>query len=280
VHVCDAVQILMRTLIVVPRSAGGIIEADVSLKRLRRFINLPERPNTLQRLPVDATNDAVAIERCSFSWGGPSGDAVLHDVELTVPRGSLTAVTGAIASGKSSLIAAILGELSVVADRLDVVGDSAHAGGDAGAGDAALSSDAEDASAFAMGVVRSPAKNKRSPSGRSTASPSAVAPDVLPVPRNVLEAYASRWCVKVAGKVAFVPQKPWILNCSLQDNVLFGEPLDEAKLNTVLTACCLMEDIAGFSDGWSCFILLLSGLCAVVGLNPAVRLFLSRLPSM
>ena len=39
------------------------------------------------------------------------GGAVLRDVELAVPAGSLVALTGPVGSGKSSLLAAVLGEM-------------------------------------------------------------------------------------------------------------------------------------------------------------------------
>jgi ABC-type transport system involved in cytochrome bd biosynthesis fused ATPase/permease subunit len=46
----------------------------------------------------------------SFKWG-PETPAVLHDLNLEVSRGSLIAVVGAVGSGKSTLMQAILGEL-------------------------------------------------------------------------------------------------------------------------------------------------------------------------
>ena len=47
-----------------------------------------------------------------------------------------------------------------------------------------------------------------------------------------------------SGKMAVVPQTPWILNETLRENVLFGEPFDESKYYQVLRAACLLDDIA------------------------------------
>ena len=43
-------QILMRTLIVLPRSFGALLEANVSLGRLQAFFDLPERSKV--RVPI------------------------------------------------------------------------------------------------------------------------------------------------------------------------------------------------------------------------------------
>lgn len=50
------------------------------------------------------------------------GRAILRDVSLTVPRGSITAVLGPSGSGKSTLLAALTGELVPVAGELRVFG--------------------------------------------------------------------------------------------------------------------------------------------------------------
>ncbi|KAJ4459649.1 Multidrug resistance-associated protein [Paratrimastix pyriformis] len=46
------------------------------------------------------------------------------------------------------------------------------------------------------------------------------------------------------GKVAYVPQTPWILNATVQDNITFGLPFDPDRYAAVLRACCLEPDIA------------------------------------
>ncbi|KAF6760644.1 cadmium ion transporter [Ephemerocybe angulata] len=43
----------------------------------------------------------------------------------------------------------------------------------------------------------------------------------------------TRGHVVVSGSVAYVPQTPWIQNATLRDNILFGQPLDEARLREV-----------------------------------------------
>jgi len=35
--------------------------------------------------------------------------------------------------------------------------------------------------------------------------------------------------VNVDGRLGYVPQQPWLLNATLKDNVLFGQPFDKDR---------------------------------------------------
>lgn len=59
----------------------------------------------------------------------------------------------------------------------------------------------------------------------------------------------TRGHVVVSGSVAYVPQTPWIQNATLRDNILFGQPLDEARLREVVSACSLEHDISALPYG-------------------------------
>lgn len=39
-----------------------------------------------------------------------------------------------------------------------------------------------------------------------------------------------------------MPQQAWIQNATLQDNILFGKPLDKYKYNNVIKVCALKPD--------------------------------------
>ncbi|KAJ3366325.1 Multidrug resistance-associated protein 1, partial [Kappamyces sp. JEL0680] len=55
--------------------------------------------------------------------------------------------------------------------------------------------------------------------------------------------------VKLNGRVAYCPQEPWIMKGSVQDNIIFGLPLDSNRLSTVLEQCGLVTDLSRFPDG-------------------------------
>ena len=42
-----------------------------------------------------------------------------------------------------------------------------------------------------------------------------------------------RGSVALDGLFAYVSQQAWIMNCSLKDNILFGEPFDAKKYQTL-----------------------------------------------
>uniref|UniRef100_A0A672G572 ATP-binding cassette, sub-family C (CFTR/MRP), member 10 n=1 Tax=Salarias fasciatus TaxID=181472 RepID=A0A672G572_SALFA len=124
-----------------PWVLNGVLEAKVSLERIQRFFSLPSRDlqahygpgrtrvgpagsRTAARPPGDERT-AVLLSQASFSREGPGGGGalLLHGVNLHVAKGSLVVLVGKVGSGKSSLLAAITGELSrtsgvlYVADR-------------------------------------------------------------------------------------------------------------------------------------------------------------------
>jgi ABC-type multidrug transport system fused ATPase/permease subunit len=65
--------------------------------------------------------------------------------------------------------------------------------------------------------------------------------------RNDKAANKGNWILPSA--VAYVPQIPWIENCSLKDNVLFGLPYDESRYKEVIQACALQKDLEILVDG-------------------------------
>ena len=64
----------------------------------------------------------VIVDGASFSWGAESGDTqVLTDISLDFAPGSLTMVVGTVASGKTTLLNALLGELTKVAGSVTLI---------------------------------------------------------------------------------------------------------------------------------------------------------------
>ncbi|CAL2028389.1 unnamed protein product [Caenorhabditis brenneri] len=66
---------------------------------------------------------SIEINKGSFSW---DQTPILHDIQLTIPRGQLIAVIGKIGSGKSSLLQAILGEVKTLSGSVEINGSISY----------------------------------------------------------------------------------------------------------------------------------------------------------
>ncbi|KAG5567356.1 hypothetical protein RHGRI_002796 [Rhododendron griersonianum] len=55
--------------------------------------------------------------------------------------------------------------------------------------------------------------------------------------------------VRICGSAAYVSQSAWIQSGNIEENVLFGSPMDKAKYKSVIHACSLKKDLELFSHG-------------------------------
>ncbi|XP_055876896.1 multidrug resistance-associated protein 1-like isoform X2 [Biomphalaria glabrata] len=117
-------NILRFPLSMVPNVITNIVQANVSLKRLQKFVDNPELdPYSVDRQDSDDIA-AIRIEDASFAW--ESGNTVLSHINLTIEEGSLVAIVGAVGAGKSSLLAAMLGEMEKEAGSVSVKGSVSY----------------------------------------------------------------------------------------------------------------------------------------------------------
>ncbi|CAM1331108.1 ABCC2 (predicted) [Pycnogonum litorale] len=104
-------NIIRTPLIQFPRAISAIVEVIISKKRLDNFLNSKE----LDMDSIHHTGEVgeVSVKNSSFTWsdGGPNYSCELLDINLTIKPGSLIAIVGKVGSGKSSLLAALLGEM-------------------------------------------------------------------------------------------------------------------------------------------------------------------------
>ncbi|KAK2918532.1 ATP-binding cassette sub-family C member 10 [Channa argus] len=108
-----------------PWVLNGILEAKVSLERIQRFFKLNNK-DVLAYYALVSPEDgqtSVLLSRGTFSWQGPNtegetenglskGSLILHSLNLHITKGSLVVVVGKVGCGKSSLLAALTGELN------------------------------------------------------------------------------------------------------------------------------------------------------------------------
>jgi ATP-binding cassette subfamily C (CFTR/MRP) protein 1 len=222
------------------------IQSRISLRRLERYLDLPELTDYVESKPPAGTDadspsakeGSVTIQKGTFTWVDPDaapirpiqdepkkkepkqprrssskkklgdedsdmktslhsemrssihsaltessnkGPAItLQDINCTIEAGSLVAVVGAVGTGKSSFLSAILGEME---------------------------------------------------------------------PLNNSKVHVPRPAGAKEGYISYCAQTPWVVNATLRDNVLFGREYVEERYNEVVEACALLDDLVVLPAG-------------------------------
>ena len=134
-------------------------------------------PALIKHQSLDITDNPpddihVTLENVTCHWGGGNKSIALRNITFRATTKELTLINGPAGCGKSSLLAAILGELP-------------------------------------------------------------------PTEGNIS-------CV---GKIAFVPQTPWIFTNTLRENILLGKQFNPFKYQAIVNSCTLQKDIDRLPDG-------------------------------
>uniref|UniRef100_A0A8C0UAT8 ATP binding cassette subfamily C member 10 n=1 Tax=Cyanistes caeruleus TaxID=156563 RepID=A0A8C0UAT8_CYACU len=104
-----------------PWVLNAILEAKVSLDRIQQFFELMDQDLEAYYAPDSPSDTATAMEiRCAaFSWV-PAEEESTRQLHLFLLQGMLLGVVGKVGSGKSSLLAAVTGELIKQGGRMYV----------------------------------------------------------------------------------------------------------------------------------------------------------------
>ncbi|GLE01060.1 hypothetical protein PINS_up009873 [Pythium insidiosum] len=86
-------------------------EAITSTKRIGAFLVAEEVCDNNEKLHHTIPQSTISFEHADFQWTTEATEPILRDLTLTIQPGSLTVIVGAVGSGKSSLINAMLGEM-------------------------------------------------------------------------------------------------------------------------------------------------------------------------
>lgn len=102
-------NILRFPLAMLPQLIAAMVQTTVSRKRLEKFLGGDDLDSDIVRHDP-SFNTAVSICDGSFTWERDT-EPLLKNLSLDIKPGRLVAVVGAVGSGKSSLISALLGEM-------------------------------------------------------------------------------------------------------------------------------------------------------------------------
>ncbi|XP_046548075.1 multidrug resistance-associated protein 1-like [Haliotis rubra] len=168
--VISALNFLRFAINQAPDIMNDINSIKLSIKRIETFLCESDFQSVSGGDP-ESHDAAIEITNGTFTWDSSTAQT-LSNINLSIPESSLVAVVGHVGAGKSSLVAAVLGEIQKVKGHLSV-----------------------------------------------------------------------------QGRVAYVSQQAWIQNDTLQNNILFGKPMDSHQYKTVIQACALQPDIDMLSAG-------------------------------
>ncbi|XP_073338250.1 ATP-binding cassette sub-family C member 2 [Pagrus major] len=116
-------NILRFPLAMLPMLIAAIVQTTVSRKRLEKFLGGDDIDSEIVRHDP-SFNAAVSICDGSFAWERDA-EPLLKNLSLDIKPGRLVAVVGAVGSGKSSLMSALLGEMHCTKGFINIQGSLA-----------------------------------------------------------------------------------------------------------------------------------------------------------
>ncbi|KAL3499268.1 hypothetical protein ACH5RR_038361 [Cinchona calisaya] len=112
----------------IPDVIGAFIDAKVSLSRIVEFLEAPElhsKHDVKRNCNEMKLNLSLSINSSEISWSDLS-KPTLRNINLVINQGEKIAICGEVGSGKSALLALILGEVPYVNGKVQVCGRMAH----------------------------------------------------------------------------------------------------------------------------------------------------------
>ena len=208
-------------------------EFNLSWERLTSFLSCEEiEYHKIQRVQDDSTTEhSVQINKSNFYWGvdcendekstkltkkkNNSGNktikleqrVTLKDIDIRIKKGEFWAIIGEVGSGKTSLISTLLGEiLTIENETIDRYKDE----------ELDLSKKNISKLKNQIEAIKQSRKHDSDKTG----------------PKIIID-----------GELSFMEQKPFILNTTIRENILFGEELDESRYNDVIESSQLVRDL-------------------------------------
>ncbi|KAM6346782.1 ATP-binding cassette sub-family C member 2 [Alca torda] len=117
-------NVLRFPMAMLPLVLSSLVQTNVSTARLERYLGGEDLDTSaIHHNPI--AGSAVRFSEATFTWE-QDGNAAIRDVTLDIAPGSLVAVVGAVGSGKSSLVSAMLGEMENIKGHINIQGSLAY----------------------------------------------------------------------------------------------------------------------------------------------------------
>lgn len=121
-------DVLRFPMFALPSAINQYISCKVSLSRIRDMLLGGEVPNEALK-PIRPHEPVIRMKNGNFTWeeNAESG-CVLSDINFEVQKGQLVGIIGSTGSGKSSILSALLGEMSAVSadTKYEIFGSVAY----------------------------------------------------------------------------------------------------------------------------------------------------------
>ena len=115
---------LKEPLVMLPFGIVNIIQGGVSIRRINKFLNADEVDPC--GVTHDVKEDPITVDNASLTWGTKLDKEILKNLSFKVKPGSLVGIVGQVGAGKSSILSALLGEMTKTRGNINTCGEIAY----------------------------------------------------------------------------------------------------------------------------------------------------------
>nr|XP_020167496.1 ABC transporter C family member 10 [Aegilops tauschii subsp. strangulata] len=119
-------RLVQEPIRLVPEVIAVVIQAKVAFTWISKFLDAPELNGQVRKKYFVGIDYRIEMNLCSFSWDENTSKPTLKNINLIVKGGEKIAICGEVGSGKSTLLAAVLGEVPKTEGMIQLCGKIAY----------------------------------------------------------------------------------------------------------------------------------------------------------